>query len=78
MKTVFENDVVKVSRTGRDYDFIAVIENKTGKEVQIIFDNDEMESQNFFVSANDWVGLLANDEGYLSLEELEAERFTVV
>lgn len=77
MKTVFENDVIKVSRTGRDYDFIAVVENKTNKEIQIIFDN-ELEFCNFSVDSNDWVGLLANDDGYTSLEELEAERFTVV
>ena len=78
MKTVFENDVIKVSRTRRDYDFIAVVENKTNKEVKIIFDDDEMEYQNFSIGANDWVGLLANDEGYSSLKELEAERFIIV
>ena len=77
MKTVFENEVIKVSRTGRDYDFIAVVENKTDKKVQIVFDN-ELEFYNFSLGANDWVGLLANDDGYATLEELEAERFTVV
>ena len=77
MTTVFDSDVIKVSRTGRDYDFIAVVENKTGKEVQIIFD-DEFEYYNFLVGANDWVGLLANDAGYETLEELKAKRFTVV
>lgn len=77
MKTIFENDVIKVFRTDRDYDFIAIVENKTDKETQIIFD-DEFEFYNFSINANDWVGLLANDDGYTSLEELEAERFTVV
>lgn len=77
METVFENDVIKVSRTGRDYDFIAVVENKTNKEIKIVF-NDEFEFCNFSVDSNDWIGLLANDDGYTSLEELEAERFTVV
>lgn len=77
MKTVFENDVIKVLKTDRDYDFIAVVENKTDKEIQIIFDN-ELEFCNFSVDANDWVGILANDDGYTSLKELEAERFTVI
>lgn len=77
MTIVFENDLIKVSRTGRDYDFIAVVENKTDKEVQIIFDN-ELEYCNFSVDANDWVGILANDDGYTSLKELEAERFEVI
>ena len=58
MKTVFENEVIKVSRTGRDYDFIAVVENKTDKKVKIIFNHDDVED--FSICANDWVGLLAD------------------
>ena len=76
MKTVFENEVIKVSRTGRDYDFIAVVENKTDKKVKIIFNHDDVED--FSIGANDWVGLLADYDGYVSLEELETERFIVV
>lgn len=76
MRTVFENDLIKISRTDKDYDFIAVVENKTDKNIQIIFD-DELECYNFSVGANDWVGLLANEDSYLTLEELETERFTV-
>lgn len=76
MKTIFENEVVKVSRTDRDYDFIAVIENKTDKEVQITFFDDEIE--NIVVEPNDWVGLLANEADYLILDELKAERFDVI
>lgn len=77
MKTVFENEVIKVSRTERDYDFIAIVENKTDKEVKIIFNND-LEFGDFSVGANNWVGLLADDDGYAFLEELEAKRFNVV
>ena len=76
MKTVFENEVIKVSRTGRDYDFIAVVENKTDKKVKIIFNHDEVEDVS--IGASDWVGLLANYDGYTSLEELEVGRFIVV
>lgn len=32
MTTIFENDFIKVSTTDRDYDFIAVIENKTNQK----------------------------------------------
>lgn len=77
MKTIFENELIKVSKTRSDYDFIAVVENNTDKDIQIIFDN-ELEFCNLSVDANDWVGILANKDGYTSLEELEAERFTVV
>ena len=75
MRTVFENDLVKISRTGRDYDFVGTIENKTDKEIQITFDNEEIES--FSIEPDEWVGILADDEGYSVLEEIEAERFTV-
>lgn len=78
MKTVFENEIIKVSQTESDYDFIAVVENKTDKEVKIMFNNDELEYYNFSVGANDWVGLLANHDGYVSLEGLVAKQFTVV
>ena len=77
MKTVFENERIKVSRTGRDYDFIAVVENKTDKEVKIIFNND-LEFCDFSIGANNYVGLLADADGYAFLEELEAKRFNVV
>lgn len=78
MKTIFENDVIKVSKTGRDYDFIAVVENETNKEIEIVFDNDEMKIQGFAIKPNDWVGLLADEEGYLSLEEITAKRFVII
>ena len=47
MKVVYEDNDIKVSETGRDYDFIAVVEEK---------------------ASGQWVGILANDEGYAELE----------
>ena len=76
MRIVFENDLVEISRTGRDYDFIGTIENKSDREVRIIFENEEIDS--FSIEPDDWVGIFADDEGYSVLEEIEAERFTVV
>lgn len=76
MKTLFENEVIKVSRNERDYDFIAVVENKTNKKVKIIFNHEDVED--FSIGANDWVGLLADYDGYASLKELAVGRFTVV
>lgn len=63
--TIFENDFIKVSTTGRDYDFIAIIDNKTDGQICIHYDkpgyNDNYDP--ILVAPNDWVGLLANDEG---------------
>lgn len=66
MTTIFENDLIKVSTTGHDYDFVAVVENKTDKQICVHYDepgyNDNYDP--ILIAPNDWIGLLANDEGY--------------
>lgn len=63
--TIFENDFIKVSTTDRDYDFIAVIENKTNQKICVHYDepgyNDNYDP--ILIKPNDWVGLLAGEEG---------------
>lgn len=63
--TIFENDFVKISTTGRDYDFIATIENKTNGQICIHYNkpccNDNYDP--ILIAPNDWIGLLANEEG---------------
>lgn len=65
MATIFENDFIKVSTTGHDYDFITVIENKTNNKICVHYDepgyNDNYDP--ILIRSNNWVGLLANDEG---------------
>lgn len=65
MTTIFENDFIKVSTTNKDYDFINVIENKTNKQISIHYDkpgyNDKYDP--ILIASNDWVGLLADEEG---------------
>lgn len=73
MKTIFENELIRVESTGRDYDFIATVENKTDKKICIryspmdflvIYDTIDIEP-------NDWVGLLADKEGYDLVRKFE-------
>lgn len=63
--TIFENDFVKISTTDRDYDFVAVIENKTNEQICVHYDkpgyNDNYDP--ILIAPNDWIGLLANEEG---------------
>lgn len=63
--TIFENDFMKVSTTGHDYDLIAVIENKTNQKICVHYDepgyNDNYDP--ILIKPNDWVGLLAGEEG---------------
>ena len=65
MKTIFENEFIRVESTGQNYDFIATIENKTDKNIRIhykpmdfivIYDTIDIEP-------NDRIGLLADKEG---------------
>ena len=55
--TIFENEFIKVSTTDKDYDFIAVIENKTNGPCY----NDNYDP--ILIAPNEWIGLLANEEG---------------
>jgi hypothetical protein len=60
-RVVYDKDGIKVATTGRDYDFIATIENDTDEEYCV-------EELGLCVPAHDWVGFLADDEGYADLE----------
>ena len=75
MKVVFENDIIKVSETGRNYDFIAVLENKLDEKIQVIFDDEDFEYETMTIDGNDWCGILANSNGCFVLEELKNGRF---
>ena len=65
MTTIFENDLIKVITTGKDHGFIAIIDNKTDGQICIHYDepsyNDKYEP--ILVAPNDWIGLLADEEG---------------
>ena len=80
MTTIFENDLIKVSTTGRDYDFIAIIDNKTDGQICIHYDepgyNDNYEP--ILVAPNDWFGLLADDEGRDWLKAIENNQIYIV
>lgn len=78
--TIFENDFIKVSTTGKDYDFIAVIENKTNQEICVHYDesgyNDNYDP--ILIAPNDWIGLLADKEGYDWVKAIKNNQIYVV
>lgn len=80
MTTIFENDFIKVSTTGHDYDFIAVVENKTDKQICVHYDepgyNDNYDP--ILVAPNDWIGLLADDEGRDWVEAIKNNQIYIV
>ena len=73
MKTVFENDKVKISETGRDYDFLAVIQNKTNDKIYLSTDNDEP----IEIEADDWIGLTCDNYSKQVKELLKAGSFEI-
>lgn len=80
MTTIFENDLIKVSTTGRDYDFIAIIDNKTDGQICIHYDkpgyNDNYDP--ILIAPNDWAGLLADEEGRDWVKAIETNQIYVV
>lgn len=80
MTTIFENDLIKVSTTGHDYDFIAVVENKTDKQICVHY-NEPGYNDNYdpiLIAPNDWIGLLADDEGRDWVKAIENNQIYVV
>lgn len=77
MEVVFENDFIKMSKTGRDYDFMGVIENKTNDNI-IVKVGDECESYDIEIQANDWVGLLNNEVDCELYKEILNNNFHIV
>lgn len=70
---------VEIKETGRDYDFIAVVENNTTKTLKLYVDDlESWYSEPIIVSANDWVGLLADDEGRETMENIKNGDFKAV
>lgn len=78
--TIFENDLIKVSTTDKDSDFIAVIENKTNNKICVHYDkpgyNDNYDP--ILIEPNDWVGLFANEEGRDWIKAIENNQIYVV
>ena len=78
--TIFENEFIKVSTTDKDYDFIAVIENKTNEQICIHYDepcyNDNYDP--ILIAPNEWIGLLANEEGRDWVEAFKNNQIYVV
>lgn len=78
--TIFENDFVKISTTDKDYDFIAVIENKTNEQICVHY-NEPGYNDNYdpiLIAPNDWVGLLNTEEDRDWIKAFENNQIYVV
>lgn len=77
--TIFENELIKVDTTGRDYDFIATIENKTDGQICVHYDKPCCDDNYnpILIAPNDWVGLLADEEGRDWIKAIENNQISV-
>lgn len=71
---IYDKNGIVVKKTGRNYDFIATIENNTDDVFCInTYDPscDDVDECNVVVNPHDWIGILADDEGYAIVEYFE-------
>lgn len=70
-KTVYENDKICVTETGRDYDFVATILNKSDTKIKINFTGnyEDLEAIELDKSGTeyDWCGLF-NDQWWCTMD----------
>ena len=79
--TIFENDFIKVSTTGKSASItIAKIENKTDKQICVHYDkpgcNDNYDP--ILIAPNDWVALLEDEEGRDWVKAIENNQIYVM
>ena len=74
-KIIFENDILLIKETGRNFDFIATIENKSKNRIEIIFDNEELDR--IEIEPEEWTGILTDTEGALQTVELIEGHFNI-
>lgn len=79
-KTIYENDKIKVTTTGQDYDFIATIENKTNDKIIIkcVDDTYCIEDDEIEIAAADWVGLMYCETDLAWIEAFEDKKIEVL
>ena len=76
---LYQDNNIEIYLTGRDYDFIAVVDNFSEKEIKIKIKDDNVEYifEDFTVKPCDWVGILADNEGYSFVEAVEQNNLEV-
>ena len=77
-KIIYEDDEITIETTGKNYDFICTVENKSNDTIVIVFTWEYEYLEAFKINPGDWAGLLADDEGYLSLEAFEGGDFYTI
>lgn len=75
MKIVFEDNFIVLVDNERDHDFIGYVENKTDKDILIVFD--DIDYEDIKIKTKDWVGLLANSTECEMFEMIKNNQFHI-
>lgn len=68
MKTIFEDEDICITDLEKDFDFIALIQNKSNKDLCIDFMEDDTDTLQ--IKSQNWLGILADNNGYNQLDKL--------
>lgn len=63
MTSLIKHKFFEANTTGHDDDFFATIENTSGKDMKIIFDEGKHDLPEIELKADEWCGLLSDEEG---------------
>lgn len=88
IETIFEDKTIRVCTIGRNYDFVATIENKTEKDIKIVFNEEIFDGTNtdfdyisqketITIKSNDWQGILASGNFMNTLTALKQGNFKI-
>ena len=87
MEVIYESEELLVCSTGHDYDFIATMEVNEdadpedyhpGEDLMVVFTDDYEYLKPVRVPRYDWVGILADDEGYDTVQAIENGKFYTI
>ena len=81
MNVIYESEELLVKSTGHDYDFIATLEindsefSRDDMDLVVVFTDEYKDLDAIQIPQGDWVGLLADEEGYRTLKAIRKHKF---
>lgn len=74
---LFYNGEISISYTGKDYDFIATVENMTDGKIELYIGDPIVETtESFVIEAKDWMGICNDSIGQWILNSIASGKFT--
>lgn len=84
MDIIYESEELLVKSTGHDYDFIATLEinnsefSRKDEDLVVVFEDEYKDLDAIQIPQDDWVGLLADEEGYRTIKAIRKHKFYTI